>query len=155
MSMEVFLENKNLDKLIKAFKKMPEGRIGILGKSGKNSRDDETGSSNAAIGMSHEMGVSDMPIRSFLRIPLAEHMGEYLSDAGLADDQVVNRVIKEGNLIPWMEKVMITAEVVVQDGFASGGFGRWKPSLMAHKKVQQTLVETQQLRNSITSEVVE
>jgi hypothetical protein len=46
-----------------------------------------------------------------------------------------------------------TAEKIIQDGFTSCGFGKWKPSDMTHKKVAMTLVETQQLMESISSEV--
>ena len=44
-------------------------------------------------------------------------------------------------------------ESIVQDAFSTGGFGKWKPSRMENKQTKQTLVETQQLRNSITSDV--
>jgi phage gpG-like protein len=71
------------------------------------------------------------------------------------DKDVLNDVLKSGTFTPWLKKVAVLAEGIVADAFASGGFGKWPPSDMTHKKNHQTLVETQQLRNSITSEVVD
>jgi hypothetical protein len=66
---------------------------------------------------------------------------------------VLEQVVREGSIAAWMEKVGVTAERIVADAFATGGFGLWAPSNMEHKLVQQTLVETQQLRNAIVSEL--
>ncbi len=52
-----------------------------------------------------------------------------------------------------MKRIAIVALDVVLGAFATGGYGKWKPSNMEHKKVHMTLVETQQLRNSVTEEV--
>ncbi len=144
------LDTRGLDGLMKALKgKLPVVRIGILGN--RNSR--SKGGSNAAIGAIHEFGSSELPVRSFLRVPLADHLQKTLEKNGALDKDTIAQVIKVGSIVPWLQKVAITAEEIVLTGFDTGGYGKWKPSNMAHKKVHQTLVETQQLRNSITSEV--
>lgn len=130
--------------------RLPCGRLGVIGQ--KVYRKD-AGPTNAEIGAKHELGLDGMPMRSWLRIPIIDELQKYLEKAGAFTKQSVKRVIKEGSIKPWLERVMITAERVVADGFGSGGFGKWKPSDMTHKKNHQTLVETQQLRNSVTSEV--
>ena len=48
----------------------------------------------------------------------------------------------------------IVAERTILLAFDSGGFGKWKPSNMFNKTVHMTLIETQQLRNSISYEVI-
>lgn len=146
------MDTKVLAKLIRMTKgKLPVARVGILGRT--NSRDGKKG--NAEIGAKHEFGHEGMPVRSFLRVPIAEHYKEYLQKSGAFDEDAIKNALAEGTLVPWMKKVGIIAEAIVSDGFDTGGFGKWEPSNMEIKKNKQTLVETQQLRNSITSEVVE
>lgn len=147
---DIELKDKGLKQLMAAFKgEIPQVKVGILGD--KSARDGKT--SNAAIGAAHEYGTTELPIRSFLRTPLNDHLSEYLQNAGAFDPATFKDIIKEGSILNWVKKIGVVAEQVVQEAFASGGFGQWKPSNMDHKKVKQTLIETQQLRNSITSKV--
>lgn len=151
MSDEDF-DTRKLDNLIKALSKDEStARVGILGQ--KNARRDD--GSNASIGAKHEFGDEEVPMRSFLRQPITENMQAYLDKSGAFDKAAAKKVVEEKSLVPWLKKVGIIAEQIVLDAFASGGFGKWKPSNMEYKKNHQTLVETQQLRNSITSEVKE
>lgn len=146
------IEIKGLEQLLKALKgKQPTARVGILGD--KTQRSDKSGQTNADIGAKHEFGTSGMPQRSFLRVPIEEHLNERLESSGAMDPDVLKQVIAQGSIVPWLKKVAVVAEGIVAEAFDSGGFGKWKPSNMANKKNKQTLVETQQLRNSITSEV--
>lgn len=148
------LNVKGLDKLIKALKaKVPVARVGILG-----TKDQRTGkeTSNATVGAAHEFGTAHLPQRSFLRVPISEHLSARMESAGALDEDTMKEVIAEGDIVPWMKKVAILAEGIVADAFDTAGFGKWpalNPKTMKKKKNQQILVETQQLRNSITSEV--
>ena len=144
------IDDRVLKKLIKAFKNnIPEVRVGIM--AGKSGRKD--GGSNAAIGAKHEFGGDGMPIRSFLRMPLSEHLNKKLESSGAFKEDTIREVIRLGNIRPWCLKLAIVAEGIVQEAFHTGGYGQWKPSNMRFKKNHQTLVETQQLRDSITSVV--
>lgn len=145
---------EGLDKLLKALKaKLPVVKIGVLGNSGRSGSKKQP--TNAQIGVWHEFGTKNLPQRSFLRVPLADNLAKELESSGALDESTFKEVIKEGTIIPWMKKVAVLAEGIVAEAFATGGFGKWKPSDMRHKKNHQTLVETQQLRDSITSEVKE
>lgn len=146
----VLLNMKPLENLLKALKRTPAIHIGVLG--GKNARDD--GKSNAMIGACHEHGTSTTPMRSFLRIPLADNLERRMKRAGALDKDVLLKIVNTGTLRPWIEKVAILAEGIVLEAFDTGGFGKWPPSDFSRKKNHQTLVETQQLRNSISSEVI-
>lgn len=147
------INTKGLDKLLKAFKgAIPVARVGVLGD--KNKRAGKA-NSNATIGAKHEFGSAELPQRSFLRLPISENLQKYLDKAGAFDEEAVKRVIASGSVKEWVKLMAIVAESIVADAFATGGFGKWKPSNMAFKKNHQTLVETQQLRNSITSDVKE
>jgi hypothetical protein len=112
----------------------------------------------AEIGAIHEFGkISDpsFPVRSFLRMPIAEKFFPALKSAGAFGPRAIEDVLKQKTFIPWLEKCGVVALAVIQDAFNTGGFGKWKPSDMRRKRNHQTLVETQQLRNSITYEVVD
>lgn len=149
-----------LNKLAKAFKKVPVVHVGILGDG--NTRNAKPGEkaqlSNSQIGAMHEFGTSTSPQRSFLRVPLIENLNKRLENDGVFNKQEVARAIAQGTLRPVMLKVGIVAEDIVLGAFDSGGYGSWaplKPATLAQKKNHQILVETQQLRNSISNEVVE
>jgi len=162
MSDDMKINTPGLDKIMKALSgKMPKARVGILGdknvrgESAGSTQKKQAGASNAEVGAAHEFGTATLPQRSFLRVPISEHLAKKLEETGLTDKETLKEVIKSGTLVPWLKKVAIAAEGIVLEAFDSGGFGKWKPSDMTHKKNHQTLVETQQLRNSITSEVKE
>lgn len=147
-----------LDQLCKALKrKPPKGRVGIIG--AKNERTSEEGDkkepTNSEVGAAHEYGTQHSPQRSFLRVPLIDHLQERMEKKGAIGEPEMKEVLKSGTLIPWMKKIAVLAEEIIQDAFQTGGFGKWKPSDMTRKKVKMTLIETQQLRDSITSEVKE
>lgn len=144
-----------LHALIKALKKSEKTfvKVGILGTHA--GRADNSGKTNAEIGVIHEFGGAHMPQRSFLRVPITEHLNKELEKSGMFTQASLQKVISQKSLIPYLEKIGVSAEGIVSDAFKTGGFGKWKPSDMSRKKIKQTLVESQQLRNSISSEVVE
>lgn len=147
----VEMTTDGLDKFIKALKmEPPEARVGILGSKAARSKGENN---NATIGAAHEFGTETLPIRSFLRVPIAENLDKYLENSGAFDADALAQVMKQKSLIPWYKKMVVVAERIVLDGFDTAGFGKWKPSNMKDKKNHQTLVETKQLRDSITSEV--
>lgn len=144
------LDDKKLKNLIKAFKgKMPLARVGIRGGGERN----EGEKSNAEIGAYHEYGTTVTPQRSFLRVPINDNMEKYMESAGAFKEQSLKKVIKEKSINTWVTKMAELGYQIVMEAFDTGGFGKWKPSNMDGKKNKQTLVETQQLRNSITTEV--
>lgn len=153
---ETTLETPGLDRLVRALKQdSPKIRVGVLGaKAGRGdpSADKASGLNNAEVGAFHEFGNGDMQ-RSFLRVPISDHLQKEMESSGALDEDVLQEVIKTGDLIGWAKKVAALCEGIVAKAFDSQGYGKWKPSQMKYKEVKQTLVETQQLRNSITSEV--
>jgi hypothetical protein len=144
--------NKGLKELLKILTtKQPMAQVGVLGD--KDKRVDE--GSNASIGRKHEFGDDGMPIRSFLRIPISENMQKYLQSAGLDGDVLIKTCLEMGSMEPLIAQLGVLGKRIVLDGFDTGGFGKWPASNMKRKKNHQTLVETQQLRNSIQWDVVD
>lgn len=150
--MEIKLDTAGLDAIIRKFKqKFPEINVGVLGD--KNSRtpgqDQPVETTNAEIGLYHEFGTSKLPQRSFLRMPLETRLDSYLN---AASDLKLNK-INEYNPESLADKIGIIAKRVILDAFASGGFGEWKQT-ETENNTGMTLVDTQQLRDSINFEVV-
>lgn len=148
----VEMNTKDLDKLIKAISgDLPYARVGVLGQS--NNRDN--GGSNATIGAAHEYGTTTLPQRSFLRIPISEQMGRYMESTKLFTEDAFKVLIKEGSFKNYVKMLGVIGEQIVSDAFASGGFGAWKSWKNKNytNNANQILVDTHQLRDSITSDV--
>jgi hypothetical protein len=114
---------------------------------------------NAEIGLMMEKGslANRIPRRSFLEMPLV------LKSAGLLAMKNKLWAIFEGGpetaarLKQAYVELGHAAERIIQAAFQSGGFGHWKPdslSTMKRKGSTAPLIDTGQLRRSITSDVV-
>ncbi len=154
---ETTLEVKGLDKLIRLMGVTPPSvKIGVLGsKAARGADTNASGLNNAEVGAFAEFGTVNAPQRSFLRVPIAENLEKRMESAGAFDEDTLKETLAAGTLMPYMKKIAVLCESIVLGAFASSGYGKWRPSNMSGKKNKQTLVETQQLRNSITSEVKE
>ena len=151
------LELRGLEQLMKALKptQAPVAKIGILGSSATRNSASNESLTNADIGAQHEFGTSSIPQRSFLRVPIADNLDQEMTKGGLFDQDTLSLVIKQASLKPWLQKVAICAEACVADAFATGGDGKW-PAWKQQGYTNnsgQLLVDTGQLRDSITSEV--
>lgn len=153
MADETTFKDMGLNQLLKTLKDSKAVlRVGILGN--KNARSG-SGETNAEIGAKHEFGSDGMPQRSFLRMPLETELAKALANSQAFSEDTLKKVIAEKTLKPWLEQVGFVAEAVIQDAFATGGFGQWpqwsNPNYT--NNTGQILVDTQQLRDSISSEV--
>lgn len=127
-------------------------RVGILG--GKNAREGDFG--NADIGCLHELGSlsNNIPPRSFLRMPLdlkKQDLMTAFAGAGARD------AISKGDYKKAFQILGVKAEEIVQNAFASGGFGQWpqlKPATIKAKGSSAILIDTSELRRAQTSDVV-
>lgn len=146
------LDTRQLDKLIRQLKKDPPIlKVGVIGDKG--ARNSKTKTTNATIGAKHEMGI-DVAQRSWLRMPLIEHFEKYLAKSGAFGVKSFEIVLKTGSLAPWLAKAGIVAESVIGDAFDTGGFGKWAKWRGGYtNRTGKILVDTQQLRNSVTSQV--
>lgn len=143
------IDLRKLDQLIKALKKSPRLKVGILGDS-----------RNATVGAVHEFGAPgrNIPQRSFLRVPIADHLEDAMTESGIFDNpDTLNTVLKEGTMHKWVEKVGILSMGVIDDAFETSGDGKWPewkdPNY--HNEGGALLVDTGQLRRSITYEVTD
>lgn len=146
-------DTTGLDTLFKVLKENKlTVRVGIL--AGKNAR--SGGISNATIGAAHEFGTTIIPRRSFLRMPIYKEMPKELKKLGAFNEKDINQIIKKSSLMDFANKIGVLAVSIILKAFDSGGFGIWKelsPITLEKKKIKQILVETHQLRDSITYDV--
>ena len=144
---------KGLESILKALKgEMPTARVGILGSKTNRNKNTVT---NATVGAAHEFGTDKLPVRSFLRVPITEHLQGEIEKSGALDKEALAEVVRSGSVKIWLEKITGLAENIVLGAFSSGGYGKW-PAWKTpgyENNTGQILVDTQQLRNSITSEV--
>jgi hypothetical protein len=150
---KIKLNFKGLNDFKKNLNKNIEVRVGIL--SGKDdTRNDKN--SNATIGLNHEFPAYSenprLPQRSWLRMPLFDKLNvNKIKDSGIQKD------ILENKPMLFFKKLGILCENIIQEGFETGGFGKWKPLseyTIAKKKSDQILINTAQLRKSVHSKVI-
>jgi hypothetical protein len=172
----VHLDTDKLESIQTALSEMFMTRVGILGNktsrtnavqitSGKRKGEFKAGKTeshmtNAEIGLLMERGrLSEprIPARSFLEMPLV-----LMSHKLLEDKREIWSVFKGGpetrsRLKSAYVKLGQVAENLIQDAFETGGFGLWdpdRPSTIAKKHSSRPLINTAQLRRSISSDVV-
>lgn len=154
MSSSVNLDLRGLEKVANQLKNAGKVRVGILG-SGKRRRGDSL--SNVEIGRMHEFGsiARKIPARSFLRVPLRKNTDKLLGV--LQDNILVKQALSEGNATLALELLGVKAEAIVLGAFRNNGYGTWarlKPKTLEVKGSDKPLIDTGQLRRSITSKVV-
>lgn len=148
---------KGFYSLVKAVGSMnpPHAKIGVLG---KNVSRKGKGSTNSEIGAAHEYGSPKhgLPSRSFLRMPLTNEFPKVLEKSSVMGEHEMKQVLATGSLAPWLKKVAILAVGCCKEAFFTSGWGRWAPWKPGYtNNTGQILMDTTQLRESITEEVVE
>ena len=127
-------------------------KIGIFSDHAKREEGELT---NVEIGIKHEFGSfsEKIPRRSFLKEPLVLKRKELLKKI---EKNIKANFDKVGGAERSAAILGVYAEAIVQEGFATGGYGRWKPlspKTVAIKGNSQILIDTSQLRKSIISKV--
>lgn len=150
---------KKLVRLIKLLVKgFPSVKVGIIGSQAQQEHNG-TNLTNAQIGMINEFGSYSrkIPARSFISMPLKLFLSSYIKKKKSLSKQEFEKAIEKGTEEEFSRKVGIVAEEVIQDAFATRGFGNWKPNApltVALKGSDSPLIDTGQLRRSISSKVI-
>lgn len=172
-----------LSKVIEEFDKKFSIKVGIIGDTAYQ-KHEHTDLTNADLGAIHEFGATlkngtVIPTRSFLRMPLLSSEGRRAiikevikNNEGVAElvkkptgdeydtayREAVKKVVNPETIA---NQIAISALSRVQEAFTNDGFGNWKPTTEASRKQRYgspdnpTLVDTGQLRDSISYEVKE
>lgn len=131
-------------------------KIGIL--TGKASETHENGISNLELGLVHEFGslTRNIPQRSFLRFPIEFKRKDIIKFIKKRKDIIRNQILR-GDIKVVYQQLGFIAEDIIQQAFETGGFGQWqdiKEKTKKAKKSSTILIDTAQLRRSITSKVM-
>ena len=111
---------------------------------------------NAEIGLKHEKGSfsENIPRRSFLEMPLVVKGNQLLR---IKDFLWRKFETGQRDYLTIYKQLGLMAEVIIQKAFATRGYGKWRPNsprTVAEKGSDAPLIDTAQLRRSITSRVV-
>lgn len=150
---EIRFNISSLKELRAELSKGYKAKVGVIGEKATRQNSQE-GFNNAEIGIVHEMGSEflNIPARSFLRKPLEENRKELVQFS-----ESKKQLIADGEVVKFFELLGIKAESIIQKAFATGGFGKWaanSPRTIAKKGSSAPLIDTGELRKSITSEVI-
>lgn len=161
---KVMFDGKRLKTLVGYLTKgLPKVKVGIIGSKAQVKRAADSGSviTNAKIGFIHEFGRLQgeprIPARSFLRMPLELYLDDFLKKNKHLTREAFEKSIKSGKADLLAKKLGIIAEQCIQVAFETEGFGNWeanKPSTVARKGSDKPLIDTGELRRSISSEVM-
>lgn len=111
---------------------------------------------NAEIGVIHEFGSPDsnIPERSFLRMPILSRLDGELRKVPLVDWQ---RTLLTGGLVAVLRIIGQASLNLIKDAFHTEGWGRWaklKWATIRRKGSSDVLVDSTQLERSVTFAVV-
>ncbi len=173
MTSKMTVDLGKLDKIRKGLENGYIAKVGILGakasavhktpsgtktlSTGKTIRTLVEGTlTNAEIGVIQEFGSysANIPARSFLRMPIETKKKEFIAFLG---SKAALKKIGEGDMKGLFTLIGIKAEAIVQEAFASHGFGKWEPNspeTIKKKGSSSPLIDTVQLRRSISSTAV-
>lgn len=167
------LNLSGLDGLTKEFAELLGSalKVGVLKTS--NARDD--GTTNAVVGLKNEFGDphpssaspteqaargrgpagwNATPMRSFLRMPLIDHLpAELQANTDAIKDAAEGRIAG----ISVAEVVGVIATNTIQTAFDTEGYGKWQPNTQMTKDWKgsdRPLIDSHQLRNSVQFEIV-
>lgn len=171
---KVSLKLDGLNKVYEALDSTHVLRVGILGDKA-SVKHQESDLTNAEIGAIQEFGsvANKIPARSFLRMPLEKYLPSVLNKSGVRKS--FEESLEKGNLEGFLENLGEQCVDIVKNAFETGGDGEWpenspitidggwmrnkisgKPIYVQGKAPEtKPLINTRQLRDSITYEVVE
>ncbi len=167
------LNTDNLEKIQKQLGRKFFVKVGILGRTG--ARKEGGPLTNADIAFIHEFGspAKNIPIRSWLRMPLMTKLPEIFKKSG---QRLLNKMTVE-NIRDIFDELGARAMKAIDQAFTSSGFGQWAPNkrpkhpkskkgriktsayneLPASKKKEYSrpLIDTGELRKAVDREVKE
>ena len=148
--MRVDFDNSGFNVVKEALKDSYKTRVGLLGQKGSQDRD---GMTNADIGLIHEFGsiTRGIPRRSWLRKPLEENIMKWVKSHA----EEYKKYMEKGDLKKWYLMLGLEAERIIQEAFSSGY--DWKPlspKTVEKKKSEKILIDTSELRRSVSSQVL-
>lgn len=104
------------------------------------------------VGIVHEFGLGNNPVRSFLRVPFAKKKAEISNAMSIS----FSKVEQGANVIQQMERTGAFIQNISKAAFNNRGYGSWPPlnqKTIERKGTSTILTDTGTLKQSITYEV--
>tara|TARA_R110000803_G_scaffold172825_2_gene235621 strand:- start:43 stop:513 length:471 start_codon:yes stop_codon:yes gene_type:complete len=149
---QVMLDLSGLEELKNSLPKDIAVKVGVL--SDGNSR--EGGAvGNAELGLIQELGSfsRNIPARSWLMMPLTERKAEIVK---FLQSKKAKELVESMEFDRLLELMGLKAEGIIDKAFTSSGFGKWQPNSPAtvrRKGSSRPLIDTSELRRSVSSEL--
>ncbi len=143
-----------MEQLAKQLAGTYRARVGILGSDA--ARNDGGELNNAEVGVIQMFGshTHNIPARDFLVMPIQLNQRAIIKQL---ETNTVKAAIEAKDYKKVFMLLGFAALQWIDQAFATGGFGHWeplKPQTVRRKKSSAILIDTSQLRRSITSDVV-
>lgn len=112
---------------------------------------------NPTLGAQHEFGLANCPRRSFLEMPLSLYLGAAIFRIRHELGDALTEPKSGPGPSEFMSRLATAAKDLVDQAFATGGFGHWPPLspvtifLKGHATI---LRETDQMRDAIATRIV-
>lgn len=158
---EVKEDFTGIEKLLKSLKTKKFVKVGVLrgNVSRQRKEGEKRGPNNATIGLKHEFGSfsEGIPKRSFIRMPI-QHRQDKIIESVLENKEKYEEALADNEEEVLFQDLGFLAEEAIQESFETQGFGQWRPNSPATielKGSDSPLIDTAQLRKSITSKVVD
>lgn len=154
---KMLVENKYAVQVGILGEKAADRKKTVTNKAGKHKAGKQSSSqTNAEIGLIHEKGSlsRNIPRRSFLEMPLKQKLPLQSSVIRTA----MLEALEKGHSIFFYQTLGLISEKIVLSAFNSAGFGSWPANsarTIARKGSSMPLIDTGQLRKSISHRVVE
>lgn len=131
-------------------------QVGLFPENAGRSADKGRIDNNPSLGAIHEFGDvgKNIPERSWLRMPLALHLGDAIRFRDAIDWFTALRQTGAKRVLAFLGAL---GEDVVQESFATRGWGMWpalQPGTIKRKGSSAILIESSQMRKAVSSRVV-
>ena len=158
MDIDIDINDTKLKEMLEKVKQTIGVKVGILGANGikivktKDGKESKERLTEATLGAIHEYGSKkrNIPSRSFLRMPIQKEFRNKIVKNSKFKDALQRMTIEEIN-----GHIGETSVAIVNEAFATGGFGEWAPlaeETIKRKGSDMILVDTGDLEHSITYE---
>lgn len=129
-------DDSELKKLIKSLHENYTLRVGVIGSKGKGSHGKGQNLSNADVGTFHEFGTEKMPRRSFLEDSLKFKLKDFNTEKFRALRKLMFKWFFDKKA-PQNFLNVLGAKCLeyIEEGFATNGFGMWKPLASGTEKI--------------------
>lgn len=138
-------DDAKLQKLLRLFKDELTVKVGIIGSKATQEHKSSAGLTNAELGTKHEFG-EGVPRRSFLEASLKLKLNFNKAQMRKLRVQLFKQFFQKGTPKIFMQDLGAEALRIINEAFATNGFGRWKPWSESYRQYRASLLKTKRAK---------